>query len=29
VDSSENVPRHRQTPMESSGKVSARSNGWI
>jgi hypothetical protein len=29
MDSPENVPQHRQTPLESSGKVSAWSNGWI
>ena len=29
MDSPENVPQDRQTPLESFGKVSARSNGWI
>jgi hypothetical protein len=28
-DSPENISQHRKIPLESSGKVSTRSNGWI
>ena len=28
-DSPENLPQHRQIPLESSGKVLALANGWI
>jgi hypothetical protein len=29
MDSLENLPQYKTIPLESPGKVSARSNGWI